>query len=63
MNYIYWLSEAQMGRLGPYFPKSQGRARIDDRRVLSGVVFINRNGMHDGSGRWPGKTSTGRFKT
>jgi transposase len=34
-----------MERLSPYFPKSRGRARVDDRRVLSGIIFINRNGL------------------
>ena len=34
-----------MERLRPYFPKSRGRARVDDRRVLSGIIFINRNGL------------------
>ena len=58
----YWLSEVQMDRLRPYFPKSRGRARVDDRRVLSGIIFINRNGVHDGSGRGPDETSSGRFK-
>ena len=32
----FWLTEAQMGRLRPFFPKSRGRKRVDDRRVLSG---------------------------
>jgi transposase len=45
MSNLDWLSEAQMDRLRPYFPKSRGRARVDDRRVLSGIIFINRNGL------------------
>jgi len=45
MSNLYWLSEAQMERLRPFFPKSRGRARVDDRRVLSGIIFINRNGL------------------
>ncbi len=45
MSNLYWLTEARMQRLGPYFPKSRGRARVDDRRVLSGIIFINRNGL------------------
>ena len=45
MSNLYWLSEAQMDRLRPYFPKSRGRVRVDDRRVLSGIIFINRNGL------------------
>ena len=34
-----------MERLRPFFPKSHGRPRVDDRRVLSGIIFINRNGL------------------
>ena len=34
-----------MARLRPYFPKSRGRSRVDDKRVLSGIIFINRNGL------------------
>ena len=45
MSDLYWLSDAQMERLRPYFPKSHGRPRVDDRRVLSGIIFINRNGL------------------
>lgn len=39
------LSEAQMRRIEPYFPVSRGRARVDDRRVLSGIVYVIRNGL------------------
>ena len=45
MSNLYWLTEEQMARLRPYFPKSHGRPRVDDRRVLSGIVFVNRNGL------------------
>ena len=34
-----------MARLELYFPKSHGKARVDDQRPLSGVIFINRNGL------------------
>ena len=34
-----------MERLRPFFPKSHGKPRVDDRRVLSGIIFVNRNGM------------------
>ena len=65
MSNLYWLSEEQMGRLSPYFPKSWGRPRVDDRRVLSGIIFTNRNGL-----RWcdapaeygPPKTLYNRWK-
>lgn len=54
-----------MERLRPFFPKSHGRPRVDDRRVLSGIIFINRNGL-----RWrdapdaygPAKTLYNRWK-
>jgi transposase len=34
-----------MARLWPYFPKRHSKPRVDDRRVLSGIVFVNRNGL------------------
>jgi len=45
MSNLYWLNEDQMARLRPQFPKSHGVSRVDDRRVLSGIIFINRNGL------------------
>lgn len=43
MSDLYWLTDEQMQRLRPFFPKSHGKPRVDDRRVLSGIVFVNRN--------------------
>ncbi len=34
-----------MARLEPYFPKSHGKPWVGDRRVLSGIIFANRNGL------------------
>jgi hypothetical protein len=62
MRNLYWLTEAQMQQLRPHFPKSRARALVNDLRVLSGVVFIYRNRVHDVSGRWPDATSSGRFR-
>lgn len=45
MSDLVWLTEAQMERLRPFVPKSYGRLRVNDRRVLSGIIFINRNGL------------------
>ena len=64
MSDLFWLTEAQMSRLRPLFPASHGRPRVDDRRVLSGIIFIIRNGL-----RWcdappaygPHKTLYNRF--
>jgi len=44
MSDLFWLTVAQMARMEPYFPKFHGKPRVDDRRVLSGIIFINRNG-------------------
>lgn len=65
MSDLYWLSDAQMAKLRPFFPKSHGKPRVDDTRVLSGIIFINRNGL-----RWrdapaeygPHKTLYSRWK-
>lgn len=65
MSDLFWLNDEQMARLEPFFPKSHGRPRVDDRRVLSGIIFINRNGL-----RWrdapaeygPAKTLYNRWK-
>jgi transposase len=45
MSDLFWLTDAQMARLEPFFPKSHGKPRVDDRRVVSGIIFINRNGL------------------
>lgn len=33
-----------MERLEPFFPKSRSKPRLDDKRVLIGIIFVNRNG-------------------
>ena len=45
MSDLFWLSDELMARLEPFFPMSHGKPRVDDRRVLSGIIFINRNGL------------------
>ena len=65
MSDLFWLTDEQMARLQPFFPRSHGRPRVDDRRVFSGIIFINRNGL-----RWrdapreygPAKTLYNRWK-
>ena len=61
---LFMLSKAQMRRIQPFFPLSHGIARVDDRRVVSGIIFVIRNGL-----RWrdapsdygPHKTIYNRF--
>ncbi len=65
MSDLFWLTDEQIERLRPFFPKSHGKPRVDDRRVLSGIVFVNKNGL-----RWrdapsaygPHKTLYNRWK-
>jgi transposase len=45
MSELYWLAQAQVERLKPFFPKSRGKPRVDDRKVSSGMIFIQRNGL------------------
>jgi transposase len=45
MSDLFLLSEAQIARISPYFPRSHGVPRVDDRRVVSGIVYVIRNGM------------------
>lgn len=33
------MSDRQFGRMDSYFPPAQGAPRVDDRRVVSGIIF------------------------
>jgi len=39
------LGEAQMRRIDAHFPLSHGIPRVDDRRIVSGIIFVIRNGL------------------
>ena len=45
MSNHFRLTEERMERSTPFFPKSHRKPRVDDRRVLIGMIFINRNGL------------------
>lgn len=45
MSDLIWLSEAQMRRIEPYFPLSHGAPRVDNRQIISGIIFMIRNGL------------------
>ncbi len=49
MSDLFWLTDAQIVRLKPFFPKSHGKPWVDDKRVLSGIIFISHIGLrwHD----------------
>ncbi|WP_376967600.1 IS5-like element ISAzba5 family transposase (plasmid) [Azospirillum sp. A26] len=61
----FWLTVEQFGRLEPHLPRdTRGKPRVDDRRVISGIVHVLKSG-----GRWadappvygPRKTLYNRF--
>lgn len=66
MAEFFWLSDAQWARIEPLLPtNTRGKDRVDDRRVLSGIVHVLQSG-----GRWsdaprevygPKKTLYNRF--
>ena len=65
MSEVYWLTDEQWSRLAPLLPNdTRGVPRVDDRRVISGIVHVLKSG-----GRWadaptaygPRKTLYNRF--
>ena len=45
-EHYFWLSDDQFSRLQPLLPnKPRGVPRVDDRRVISGIVHVIRNGL------------------
>ncbi len=62
---LFWLNEAQFTKIAPLLPTdTRGKPRVDDRRVISGIVQVLKSG-----GRWvdapseygPRKTLYNRF--
>ena len=45
MTDLFLLSRVQMRRIERYFPLSHGIARVDDRRIVSAIVFVIKNGL------------------
>jgi len=61
---LFLLSERQMARISPFFPLSHGVPRVDDRRVVSGIVYVIKNGLQwkdAPAGYGPHKTLYNRF--
>ena len=45
MRNQFWLSKEQFARLQPLLPhKVRGVPRVDDRRVLSGIIHVLQSG-------------------
>ena len=64
MRDLLLLSKEQLNRIKPYFPLSRGVPRSDDLLVISGIIYVIKNGL-----RWrdapreygPYKTLYNRF--
>jgi transposase len=42
----FWLSDAQWAAIDPLLPKNRpGARRVDDRRVISGIVRVLKSGV------------------
>jgi transposase len=52
MSDLIWLSEAQMRRIELYFPLSHGVPLVDNCRVISGIIFVIRNGLRGRDALW-----------
>jgi len=64
MSDLFWLSKQQLARIESYFPLAHGVPRVDDRRVVSGIIFVIRNGLRwrDAPSQYgPHKTLYNRF--
>jgi hypothetical protein len=46
MSDVFLLTRQQLNRIKPYFPVSHGIPRVDDRRVISGIIYVIRYGLH-----------------
>lgn len=48
MGQLFWLSEVEWAKIGPLLPRGRrGAHRVDDRRVISGIMHM----LHSGA-RW-----------
>ena len=64
MSEVPLLSCAHMRRIEPFVPLSRGLRRVDDRRVISGIVYVVRHGLQwkdAPRGYGPPKTLYNRF--
>jgi transposase len=45
MDDLLLLSERQLAMISPFFPLAHGLPRVGDRRVVSGIVYVIKNGL------------------
>jgi putative transposase len=59
MSDVFLLSREQLNRVTLYFPLSHGIPRVDDLRVISGIIYVIRYGL-----QWKGAPKAyGPYKT
>ena len=64
MSDLVLLSPTQMKRIEPFFRRSRGLRRVDDQRVVSGIIYVIRHGLQwkdAPAGYGPHKTLYNRF--
>ncbi len=64
MSDHFWLTRAQLKRIEAYFPLSHGVPRVDDLRVISGIIHVIKRGLQwrDAPSEYgPHKTLYNRF--
>ena len=45
MSHLFWLSDAAWARIEPLLPRGKpGKPRVDDRRVISGILHVLKTG-------------------
>lgn len=65
MSDLFWLSQDQLAKIEPYFPLAHGVPRVDGRRVVSGIIFVIKNGLRLSTtlrlsaGRWLARCTIG----
>ena len=45
MNDLFWLTREQLNRIKGHFPLSHGVPRVDDLRVISGIIHVIKRGL------------------
>jgi len=45
MSEQFMITRKQLSRIKPYFPLSHGIERVDDRRVISGIIYVIKHGL------------------
>ena len=55
MSGFFWLTDAQMARLEPFFPKQHGKPRVDDQCVSNVIILLKAMayGARRSLGFWP----------